>query len=61
MEAMTVLVMMIIGSTFSTSTAANIEHAKNDTTYEIKRKYEPKKEKKRFTILGYEVKKVKPK
>ncbi len=60
---MNVLVMMIIASVTTGGTvhaANNYDNDSNKVVYKKSKEYKPKKEKK-FTILGYEVKKVKPK
>jgi hypothetical protein len=60
MELMTVGIMMLISGTLSSATAQNMQHTKNDTSYEKSKEYKPKKKKKKVTIFGYEVKKVRP-
>jgi len=60
---MNVLVMMIIASV----TTGNVVHAGNNydsdsnkVVYKKSKEYKPKKDSKKFTIMGYEIKKVKP-
>jgi len=60
---MTVVVMMIIAGV----TTGNITHAANNydsdsnkVVYKKSKEYKPKKEEKKFTILGFEVEKVEP-
>lgn len=60
---MSVLVMMMIAGTFGGGTinAANhYDKEKGEVVFEKSKEYKPKKEKKKKTVFGFEVKKVKP-